>query len=139
MLPGLQSSAKTFTLVIKGNTSPPLFQESLPKLTVMQGNKTRFIIPTYADPDGDSIEQPDFKLNDAISFITIIQDGLGLMISPSNLTQPRTYIVKITLTDKNKYSMSKTYSLQIAVTPLPIPIIVKNDTAPSKKPKTIGI
>lgn len=83
------------------------------------------------------MKKPAIQLNDAMSFVTIIQGGLGLMISPSNLTRPRTYIVDITLTDENKYSMSKTYSLQIAV--IPLPIIMKNDTAPSKKPQAIGI
>ena len=87
--------------------------------------------PEVNDPDNDTYSI-NCNLGETLPFTTV--NTTGLFFKP---TYSGNFSITITLKDSNVYSMSKAYSLQIAV--IPLPIIMKNDTAPSKKPQAIGI
>jgi hypothetical protein len=99
-------------LIITANSAAPFFSPPLPDtLALSPCHSTTYALPPILDPDSDPISPP--VLSSAPPFITLTGTTLTIDAPSTLFPSTATYQVTLNLTDRNKYPLSRTYTLGI--------------------------
>ncbi|TNV87956.1 hypothetical protein FGO68_gene8438 [Halteria grandinella] len=130
---GTSEYASIKIVILNPNIGPPVFSQSLQYQQVVAGERLIYSLPSFADPDGDTVKVT-VNLVQATSFATYL-NGVFTFAPPVTISQMKAYIITITLTDQDSEPLSTSESFSVTILPSTVLSsshnLLKNDTTKS--------